>query len=178
MRIRQTSADDLPAILRVHRAAFGQAEEAELTRDLLADPTAQPALSLIAEEDGQALGHVLFSRARLTDPDSDLLASILAPLAVVPQAQRKGLGGALVKAGLEHLRKEGVALVFVLGDPAYYARFGFAPAGRQGFEAPYALPAAYAEAWMVQTLSDGVLGNVSGTVVCGDALMKPELWRE
>ncbi len=178
MRVRQTSADDLPAILQVHRAAFGQAEEAELTRDLLADPSAQPALSLLAEEDGRALGHVLFSHARLTDPDSELPAAILAPLAVAPEAQRKGVGGALVKAGLDHLRKDGVALVFVLGDPAYYTRFGFAPAGRQGLAAPYPLPEAYAEAWMVQALSDGMLGNVSGTVVCGDALMRRELWVE
>ena len=178
MHLRETSAEDLPAILEIHSAAFGQAEEAELTRDLLADPTAQPLLSLIAEEDGRPLGHVLFTGARLTAPDSDVPASILAPLAVVPAAQRRGVGAALIKAGLDRLREDGVALVFVLGDPAYYTRSGFAPVGDQGLKAPYPLPAAYAEAWMVQALSDGVLGQVRGTVVCGDALMRPELWVE
>lgn len=178
MRVRPTSAEDLPAVLEIHKAAFGQAEEAELTRDLLADPTAQPVLSLIAEKDGRPLGHVLFTGARLTAPDSDVPASILAPLAVVPAAQRRGVGGALIKAGLDRLRQDGVALVFVLGDPAYYTRFGFAPAGSQGLAAPYPLPEAYVEAWMVQALADGVLGQVRGTVACGDALMRLELWAE
>ena len=76
------------------------------------------------------------------------------------------------------MRQDGVALVFVLGDPAYYTRSGFQPVGDQGLKAPYPLPAAYAEAWMVQALSDGVLGQVRGTVVCGDALMRRELWVE
>ncbi|MGD1878887.1 MAG: GNAT family N-acetyltransferase [Kiloniellaceae bacterium] len=177
MRIRGTSTEDLPAVLHIHRAAFGQQDEAELTRALLADPTARPVLSLIAEENGHPLGHILFSRARLTNPDSDLSATLLAPLAVVPEAQGQGIGGRLIAAGLDRLRQDGVALAFVLGDPAYYTRFGFAPAG-PGLDPPYRLPAAYAEAWMVQALSEGVSGKRQGTVICADALMQPALWRE
>ncbi|MEO3428191.1 N-acetyltransferase [Pelagibius sp. CAU 1746] len=178
MRLRETTEADLPAIQQVHRQAFGQEEEAALTGAILADPTAEPVLSLLAEEDGEVLGHVLFSGARLSDPQSGRRAAILAPLAVAPGAQGKGTGGALVRSGLERLREAGVTLVFVLGDPAYYNRFGFAPATPQGLTAPYSLPKAYAEAWMVRALRDGALGEARGSVICCDALMRPELWRE
>ncbi len=178
MQIRTSSAADLPAVLQVHRQAFGQEEEAGLTRAILVDPTAAPTLSLLAEDDGAALGHILFSRVRLTDPDSGCAAAILAPLAVVPAAQGRGIGGKLIEAGLARLREAGVTLVFVLGDPGYYNRYGFTPAGQQGLTAPYPIPEAHAEAWMVQALRDGVLGEVQGSVTCCDALMQPELWRE
>lgn len=178
MQIRETSAADQPAILQVHRLAFGQDEEAGLVRAILADPTAAPALSLLAEDGGEPLGHILFSRVRLAEAESGCAAAILAPLAVVPEAQGKGIGGKLIQAGLDRLREAGVALVFVLGDPGYYNRFGFTPASGQGLSAPYPLPEVYAEAWMVQALRDGVLGEVQGRLTCCDALMQPELWRE
>ncbi len=178
MRLRDTTQADLPAVLRVQREAFGQEGEAELTRAILADPTAAPVLSLLAEENGEALGHVLFSGARLAEPESGCRAAILAPLAVVPKAQGQGVGGRLVRAGLDRLCEDGVDLVFVLGDPAYYSRFGFAPAAPQGLAAPYALPKAYAEAWMVQAPGGGPPGRVRGSVTCCDTLMKPELWGE
>jgi putative acetyltransferase len=164
----------------IHRGAFGQAEEAELARAILADPTAQPTLSLLAEDDGKPLGHILFSRLRLRLGKAETAhrAAILAPLAVVPEAQGQGVGGSLIAAGLDRLRKDRVALVVVLGDPAYYTRHGFQPASRQGLEAPYPLPESYAEAWMVQALAEDVLGKLRGSVVCCDALMRPELWRE
>lgn len=174
--LRRTTQDDLPAILQVQRQAFGQDEEARLTRAILADPTAEPTLSLLAEDDGKVLGHVLFSRAHITG--SDCRGAILAPLAVVPAAQGRGIGSKLVRAGLDRLRRDGVALVFVLGDPGYYARFGFTPARRRGLAAPYPIPEAHAEAWRVQALRDDVLGEVQGSVICCDALMQPELWRE
>ena len=69
-------------------------------------------------------------------------------------------------------------LVFVLGHPEYYPRFGFTPAGRLGFGAPYPIPDELAGAWMVQALRSGVIGIISGKVICADALNKPEHWRE
>lgn len=178
MRLRKTLAEDLPAILRIHRQAFGQEEEAELTRAILADPTAQPALSLLAEEDGRPLGHVLFSRVRLPGAEAGEPGAILAPLAVKPEAQGRGIGGRLIRAGLEQLRAEGVALVFVLGDPGYYCRHGFAAAGREGLDAPYPIPEEHAEAWMVQALTRRALGRLRGRIACCEALMKPGLWQE
>ena len=63
--------------------------------------------------------------------------AILAPLAVVPDAQGQGIGGALIEHGLSLLQRSGVGLVFVLGHPGYYPRHGFEPAGRLGFDAPF-----------------------------------------
>ena len=173
-----SSSTDLADIFRVHRQAFGGTIEADLVAALLDDPTAQPLLSLVAVEDDQVQGHVLFTSVRLTAPPGAEGAAILAPLAVVPAAQGKGLGGKLIEAGLDHLRQAGVALVFVLGDPAYYRRFGFQPAGRQGLLAPYPLAREQAGAWMVQALRPGLLGRTKGTVTCCDTLMQPALWKE
>ena len=76
------------------------------------------------------------------------------------------------------MRREGTGLVFVLGHPGYYPRFGFEPAGRLGFKAPYPIPDEAAEAWMVQELSPGFIGRVSGTVRCCEVLDRPEHWQE
>ena len=181
MTIRQTSESVLHLVLDVERRAFGEAqgtEIADLVRDLLADPTAAPALSLIAMEDDRAVGHILFTRARLTGCEAPPSAVILAPLAVVPEAQGRGIGGRLIRHGLGRLADAGVDLVFVLGHPSYYPRHGFRPAGILGLEAPYPIPEEHAEAWMVQELRPGVIGRVKGTVQCADALDRPEHWRE
>ncbi len=143
----------------------------------MGDASARPILSLLAESGGTAVGHVLFTTATLAGPQDAPDAAILAPLAVLPEAQGQGVGRRLVEAGLERLAQDGVALVFVLGDPAYYSRFGFAPAAPLGLAPPYELPAAYAEAWMVKALVGGVLGSVRATVHCADMLAKPEYWR-
>lgn len=178
LRIRTATDSDLPAIREIHARAFGQDTEARLTRAILADPTAQPTLSLLAEEDGRPQGHILFSKVRLTEPDSGRPATILAPLAVVPEAQGKGGGGLLIEAGLQRLRDDGIDLVFVLGDPGYYQRFGFQSADCVGLDAPYPLPEERIEAWRVRALRDDVIGRVHGKVACCEALMEPELWRE
>ena len=178
MLIRETSDSDLPALLEIHRRAFGQDVEAELTRDILNDPSAEPVLSLMALDREEPLGHVLFSRTRLTEPDRDRSSAILAPLAVVPEAQRRGVGGALVEGGLERLAQSGTGLAFVLGDPGYYGRFGFEAARPYGLATPFPIPEAYAEAWMVRALDGGGFGDSGGRVVCCAALSKPEYWSE
>lgn len=173
MDIRPTTPEDRAVIHAIHASAFGQAEEAELTLALLDDATARPVTSLLAlAEDGTPVGHVLFSAARLKGAH----AAILAPLAVRPEAQGKGVGAALVRAGLQALHAQGVALVFVYGDPAYYAPFGFAPARPHGLEPPHPIPDQYTDAWMVEDLNPGVLGHVTGVVHCAKALDRPELW--
>ncbi|WP_299394111.1 GNAT family N-acetyltransferase [Pelagibius sp.] len=188
MLIRETAESDLPAILRVHRLAFGQEEEAGLTEAILRDPSAQPVVSLLAMVDGEPAGHILFSRARLfgpepsdprsASPEAGPAAAILAPLAVVPALQGQGIGGALIRRGLEDLSRAGTALVFVLGYPAYYQRHGFTTAGRLGFAAPYPIAERNAEAWMVQMLGDDSPGKGDWRVTCADTLNKPEYWVE
>lgn len=174
--IRQTTEADLDKILRVQSEAFGYVKEAELTQSLLNDPSAEPRVSLMAYRDNEAVGHILFTACHIAD--TSLRISLLAPLAVVPCAQKKGVGGKLIEAGLSHLSQAGVDLAFVLGHPEYYPRYGFIPAHTFGLQAPYPIPEQFADAWMVQALSSFKLGSVHGTVVCADALNQPEHWRE
>lgn len=178
MHITEATTHDLDHVLAVERAAFGQEEEATLTAELLGDASAQPSLSLLAWDGERPIGHILFTAARIEGAGEGISVALLAPLAVVPEAQRQGVGGALIEHGLAELRRRGVALVFVLGHPEYYPRHGFEPAGVQGLDAPYPIPEELAGAWMVQALQPGVLGEVRGTVICADALSKPEYWRE
>ena len=177
MYIRETTDADLNDILFVEREAFNSHKEADLTKDMLADPSAKPLLSLIAFIEDQPAGHILFTTACLSNTPK-VAVSLLAPLAVIPKFQRQGIGGNLIKKGLQLLSKANVDLVFVIGHPTYYPRHGFAPASKLGFQATYPIPEEVADAWMVQALRPDVIGSVSGKVICCNALNKPELWRE
>lgn len=178
IHIREASHSDLQDVLFVERLAFGEEEEAELVKNLLNDPSANPVLSLLAFKDDRPVGHILFTAAHLTNNQNTVSISILAPLAIVPDAQKQGIGGKLIETGLRLLSQSGVALVFVLGYPEYYTRHGFTPAGSLGFDAPYSIADKNADAWMVQALRPGAIGSISGQVICADALNKPEYWRE
>ncbi len=178
MHIRETNDADLNDILYVEREAFNSNKEADLTRDLLADPSAKPLLSLMAYVENQPAGHILFTAGRLLNTPKKVTISFLAPLAVVPKFQKQGIGGALIRKGLELLSKASVDLVFVVGHPEYYPRHGFTPASKLGFETPHPMPEKHADAWMVKALRSGIIGSVSGKVICCDVLNKPELWRE
>jgi putative acetyltransferase len=177
MIIREALNSDLEDVLCVERAAFGSDEEANLVRDLLGDASAEPIVSLLAFIEDRAVGHILFTGARLM-PEARLSISLLAPLAVVPDAQKQGVGRRLVEYGLRVLGTSGVDLVFVLGYPEYYTRWGFEPAGSLGFDAPYPIPEEHADAWMVKALRPGVIGAHRGKVVCAVQLNRPEYWRE
>ena len=169
------------AILGIHASAFGQKqgqEIAELVDGLLDDETAKPLLSLVAETDGKLVGHILFTVARLYPEDHEVSVRILAPLAVSIEFQGEGFGGALIKEGLKQLVESGVDLVFVLGHPDYYPKFGFQTAGVLGFEAPYSIPSEHADAWMVQEFEAGVIGSIEGRVHCSEILNQPQHWRE
>ena len=182
MYIRESAEADLNEVLRIEREAFGYDKEAELVRELLTDPTAKPNLSLLAFEgdnnENKPIGHILFTAARLEETEDEAAVALLAPLAVVPDSQNRGVGGALIRHGLKQLTQSGVDLVFVLGHPDYYPRHGFRPAGERGFTAPYPIPEQHAGAWMVQELRPGIIGKVSGLVRCAEMLDKPEHWRE
>lgn len=177
MIIREAQPSDLKDVLSVERAAFNANEEAELVMDLLGDDSAKPLLSLLAYDQGQAVGHILFTKAQL-DSAPEVSVYLLAPLAVVPDWQRKGVGSALIKRGLSLLSAVKVDLVFVLGHPEYYPRSGFTPAGKLGFEAPYPIPDEVADAWMVKYLKHNESTRYTGKVICAKALQKPEYWRE
>lgn len=175
--IRESGPTELDELLAVERAAFGSEDEAALVRNLLNDPSAEPRLSLLALQQQQIIGHILFTKAYL-NPEIDLNVSILAPLAVVPDYQKQGVGGRLIKEGLAILEKEGVDLVFVLGHPSYYPLHGFKPAAPAGFEPPYYNPQEIADAWMVLSLSPTHWGSYQGQVKCAESLDRLEYWRE
>lgn len=176
--IRQTTDDDLDAIIAVQQNAFGQNDEALLSADLLSDPSAEPRLSLIAILDGQPVGYILFTKVSISGAEVNLRASILAPMAVVPKMQGHGIGGQLIRDGLARLAEMETDLVFVLGYPDYYQRFGFSPAGIHNLEAPYPIPPQHADAWMVQELKKNIIGTLQGRVICSDVLNKQKYWTE
>ena len=178
MKIREATDIDLNDVLIVEKEAFGYDKEANLVKDLLSDPSAKPLYSYLAINDGRAVGHILFTSAHIENTQNGASISLLAPLAVIPDFQKQGVGGKLIEHGLQNLAGSGVDLVLVLGHPDYYPRYGFKPAGVRGFEAPYPIPEEHANAWMVQELRPGVIGSVSGKVKCADMLNKPEHWRE
>ena len=180
MIVREAANEDVNTVLEVVRRAFNRGTEAVLVRTLLSDPSAEPRLSLVAIESasGKAVGHALFTAATIEAAERTVPAAILAPLAVVPEAQRKGWGGRLISEGLYRLSRAGVEILFVLGEPKYYARHGFAPAAPWGLEAPFPIPAKHAGAWMAQGLRDNVAGAVTGKVRCAEALNKLEYWKE
>lgn len=155
--IRDERPGDRDAVRVVNTAAFPTAAEADLV-DALRD-AADPVVSLVAEIDGAVVGHVMCTTARLDGhPGTRLMG--LAPVAVLPDHQGRGVGSALVRAALERCRALGMDAVIVLGDPAYYPRFGFTPAARWGLECTYDAPA---EAFMAVELRPGALDGRSGT---------------
>ena len=162
--IRETVPADLAAIVEVHKKGFGYDKEAGLTAELLSDPTAGPAVSLLALRDGEAVGHILFTRCRIAGAEPDRpLFYILAPLAVVPSCQKQGVGRLLIAEGLQLLRERGAKLVFVLGHKEYY---------------PRPIAEKHADYWMAQALTNEGFSGPKGRVVCADALNRPEYWRE
>ena len=138
MEVRLERPDDAAAIRAVHRAAF--AEEGDLVSRLAdalrRDLTPETGLSLVADDGGTVVGHVLFTPSLLDAPRRLVDVRVLSPLGVLPGRQRQGVGSALVRRGLELLAERGVPLVFLEGSPRYYPRLGFEPGGDHGFRKP------------------------------------------
>ncbi len=158
MLIRPEEQRDWAAVHAVNVSAFETPAEADLV-DALREQ-AQPLVSLIAEDTGATAGHIMFSPVSLSDHPA-LKIMGLAPMAVAPEHQRKGIGSALVRAGLEQCSKLGFGAVCVLGHPAYYPRFGFSPAARFGIGCEYEVPE---DVFMVVELQAGFLRGASGNV--------------
>lgn len=148
--IRAERQADHAATAGVLSAAFGRSDEARLVERIRASSGFVPELALVAEDGGEVIGHAMFSFVDLTGAGT-LPVLELAPLAVAPEHQRRGVGSALVRAGLERADARGEPLVLVLGHAAYYPRFGFEPASRWGIEPPS--PRIPDEAFMVRRLS-------------------------
>jgi putative acetyltransferase len=138
MIVRAERPGDEAQIRAVHLAAFPTPVEADLVEQLKVDGDA--AISLVADDDSEIVGHVLFSRMEVEADRRPVEALALAPVAVLPHRQRRGIGSALIEAGLREAQAHGAELVFLVGEPDYYRRFGFAAATAAPFESPYAGP--------------------------------------
>ena len=158
MLIRAQNKNDRDAVYAVNASAFETPSETNLVDALLEQ--AQPVVSLLAEDNGEVVGHIMFSPVSLSGyPDLKMMG--LAPMAVAPEHQRKGIGSALVRAGLEQCKQLGFAAVVVLGHPEYYPRFGFLPSSRFGIDSEYEVPE---EVFMVMELQPGALSGKTGRV--------------
>jgi putative acetyltransferase len=158
MLIRAEEEKDRTAVHAVNVSAFDTPLEADLVDALRG--RAEPVVSLVAEDNGAILGHIMFSPVSLSGHPA-LRIMGLAPMAVAPVRQRRGIGSALVRAGLEQCKQLGFCAVVVLGHPAYYPRFGFTSSTRFGIGCEYDVPE---EAFMVVELHAGFLRGRSGTI--------------
>jgi putative acetyltransferase len=136
--IRVAVDDDWPAIVEVHRRAFGREDVPRLVEALRAGGYDVPSLSYVAEADGQVVGNVMHSWVTVGGEERRALQ--LSPLGVLPEHQRQGHGSALVRAALDGVRAFGEPLVILEGNPAYYGRFGFVRADELGLLPPPSTP--------------------------------------
>ena len=158
LSIREEQAGDVGTVRTVNESAFGQPEEAGVV-DKLRD-ACDDLLSLVAVHDGEVVGHVLFSPATIEGDQQVIRGVGLAPMAVLPDHQRKGIGSKLIGAALAILGDRQCPFVIVLGHPEYYPRFGFEPASKYGIRCQWeGVPD---EAFMLLVLDESVVRGVSG----------------
>jgi len=159
--IRAETVDDVAAIRAVNVAAFGRENEARLVEASRRSPDFIRELSLVADEAGHVVGHILFSAIRILSRASAIPALALAPMAVLPGLQNRGIGSRLVRVGLGECRRLGHRIVIVVGHPAYYPRFGFSSARAYRLEAPFPVPDS---AFLALELVPGALAEARGPV--------------
>ncbi|MGH9410862.1 MAG: GNAT family N-acetyltransferase, partial [Vicinamibacterales bacterium] len=155
--VRRESADDLGAVRAVNEAAFGRPDEANLVDELRHEGAVLG--SFVAEENSHVVGHILFSRILIETGDESVLSVALAPMAVSPSQQRRGIGSQLVRVGVEWLRTRGERSVLVLGHPRFYQQFGFSTDRARTLATPFP-PSAFMALELVADALDGIRGTV------------------
>lgn len=161
--IRPEAPQDIDAVTDVVTQAFGQSQEATLTKRLR--ESGDTTLALVAELDGKIVGHILFSPARI-DGHDDVVGAALGPLSVHPDYQKTGVGAALTYAGLAALRHAQVPFSMLLGHVDYYPRFGYQPASELGISSIYG---DVGPAFMVIVLDAEQMAGVAGLAHFHDA---------
>lgn len=165
IQIRASGSADHPAIERLYGLAFPDEDLVPLVRDLLNDRP--DVVSLVAQSGSEPVAHIAFTVCSLENMPNK--AALLAPLAVAPSLHGQGIGTKMVQAGLRKMEASQMALVLVLGDPAYYGRFGFTQ--ENDVLPPYELPEEWASAWQSLVLQKAELA-------AGQKLLVPEPWRK
>ncbi|MCM2266292.1 MAG: N-acetyltransferase [Elusimicrobiales bacterium] len=160
--VRPETPKDFDAIRKLNKKAFKGKSESKLVDAIRESDGFIPELSLVAETAGLVVGHILFSPILIKGPQGETPALALAPMAVLPDFQKRGVGSALVRRGLEECRRLGHKIVVVVGHDEYYPRFGFVRASDKGLRLPFEAPD---EVFMALELAPGALSGVSGEVV-------------
>jgi putative acetyltransferase len=176
MRIRTATTTDADIIQKVYLAAFDDEEKelvARLAVELLRETSTPEILHLIAEEGDRIVGHIAFSPVSSQSGGKEI-GYILAPLAVTPEDQEKGIGSKLVREGLRILENRDIQIVFVYGDPNYYGKFGFLASPAEKFIPPYSLK--YPSGWLAVALNNEGHNDTLKRIECVSALNKAELW--
>ena len=171
VNIAESTDADIDALAALYRDTFPDEDLMPVVRDILAGDARF--LSLIARHDRAVVGHVLFTLCAIDGQAAPV--ALLAPLGVSPSCQRQGIGGALVEEGFRGLTQDGIADVYVLGDPAYYRRLGFRT--ETGVAPPYDLPEDWRGAWQSIRLREGG-APATGRLMVPAPWQHPELWRD
>lgn len=156
--VREETPSDYETVYRVEAEAFGRPAEADLVDALRTQGVL--ALSLVAEMGGMVVGHIAFSPATIVGEECSVEAVALAPVAVAPEHQNKGIGSALVREGLQMCREAGHRIVFLTGHPNYYPRFGFSRGMDLGIRCDLVDPSS--DSFMVMELVEGALVGCRG----------------
>lgn len=161
LTIRQEQPQDSDTVYQINKQAFAQDAEAKLVDALRNSDAFVPELSLVAELDSQIVGHILFTKIQIVNGDDSYESLALAPMAVLEDYQKQGIGGALIREGLQRATALGFTSVIVLGHEHYYPKFGFEPAAKWNIKAPFEVPSEIFRA--IELVPNG-LQHVSGTV--------------
>ena len=163
--IRENQSGDVAGIGKLYETAFPDEDLFPLVRKLL--DIGPDVVSLVAVHETVIVGHISFTFCSVEESEEKV--ALLAPLAVAPTVQKQGIGSALVQTGFKNLKAANTDTVFVLGDPAYYSRFGFQ--SENIVSTPYRLPGEWHSAWRSLKLLD------TDTVLAGK-LFVPEAWQQ
>jgi putative acetyltransferase len=158
--IRKEQLDDIDAVHVVNERAFGQSTEAVIVDSIRA--ACPEAVSLVALDGNQVVGHILFSPVFASGEKGSVQGMGLGPMAVVPERQGQGIGSMLVRTGIETMRERDCPFIIVIGYPEYYPRFGFRPASQYGLSCQWdGVPD---NTFMALVLDEGAMARVSGIV--------------
>jgi len=157
IRIRKEQPQDIKAIREVNKQAFGQIQEADVV-DKLRD-NCSDLVSLVAVMQNHVVGHILFSPATIEGKNRTVEGMGLAPMAVLPEYQRQGIGSELIRTGIAKLKTGRCPFVIVLGHAEYYPRFGFKPASHHGIRSEWEVPEG---AFMILVLNESEMYSISG----------------
>ena len=155
--IREEQSQDIKPIRDLNKLAFGQKQEADLVERLR--QTCDDLLSLVAVIQNKIVGHILFTPVMIELEDNMVQGMALAPMAVLPEYQRQGIGSELVRTGIEKLKTRQCPFIIVLGHAEYYPRFGFEPASLYGIRSEWEVPD---DVFMILVLDEPEMKRISG----------------